>query len=418
MSSPAKQGNSIKRKGSPYQTGAKAIRLATDLAGIATNNPLIPAGGHLVAGAMENMDEDELTAEQQGGAGSSGSNMRRRDVHLDTPFFKHSFECNIKKTTQIQLEWLDKDKAYFFPTAIYDWYLTEPAHNDNAAWTYAYIPGYKDLFFYDTVANRDARKDFFHFVRPLSAHVECKDLLFFTDDVKTAATPVLATYGFESAYLMHGNRYLPEKYFLDVPAATNGYMAQTLFAKETLPICKLARYEAMDSASVNAIHGGSGFSFDVPIHQPLQGHANFVKPILNSYCDKNQGTYTNFTWLPHRNKMFQDNPPTDSSGTAFKDAKEFWTNYKGYKHLGLAGPTRDYACPAHLIWFPQINKADSDVFKLRASFFMTTSLTCRFYSKFPTHEDTAYSALEAYMGQLYTSDNYNTFSKYPVTAVI
>jgi hypothetical protein len=98
-------------------------------------------------------------------------------------------------------------------------------------------------------------------------------------------------------------------------------------------------------------------------------------------------------------------PPTDSSGVAFKDAKELWTNYKGYKHLGLAGPTRDYACPAHLIWFPQINKTDSNVFQLRTSFFMTTSLTCRFYSKFPSYEDTAYSALEAYMGQLYISDN-------------
>jgi hypothetical protein len=62
------------------------------------------------------------------------------------------------------------------------------------------------------------------------------------------------------------------------------------------------------------------------------------------------------------------------------------------------------------IWFPQINKTDSDVFQLRTSFFMTTSLTCRFYSKFPTNEDTAYSALEAYLGQLYTSDNYNTFT--------
>jgi hypothetical protein len=40
------------------------------------------------------------------------------------------------------------------PTAIYDWYLTEPAHNANATWTYVYIPGYKDLFFFDTVANR------------------------------------------------------------------------------------------------------------------------------------------------------------------------------------------------------------------------------------------------------------------------
>jgi hypothetical protein len=122
---------------------------------------------------------------------------------------------------------LEKDETYFFPTAIYDWYLTEPAHNANATWTYAYIPETSSL--HETVANRDARKDFFHFVRPLSD-------------------------GLESAYIMHGNRYLPQKYFLDVSAASKGYMAQTLFTKETLPVCKLARYEATDSASVNAIH--------------------------------------------------------------------------------------------------------------------------------------------------------------------
>jgi hypothetical protein len=56
------------------------------------------------------MDAYEVSAEQQGGT---------LEVHLDTPFFKHSFECTIKKTTQVQLEWLEKDKACFFPTAIY-----------------------------------------------------------------------------------------------------------------------------------------------------------------------------------------------------------------------------------------------------------------------------------------------------------
>ncbi len=72
------------------------------------------------------MDAYELSAEQQGGTGSSGYNMRRQDFHLDTPFFKQFFECTIKITKQLQLKWLEKDKAYFFPTAIYDWYLTEP----------------------------------------------------------------------------------------------------------------------------------------------------------------------------------------------------------------------------------------------------------------------------------------------------
>ncbi len=61
--------------------------------------------------------------------------------------------------------------AYFFPTAIYDWYLTEPAHNATEGWTYGYIPAYRDMFFYETNTDRDAKRDLFHFVRPLSAHV-------------------------------------------------------------------------------------------------------------------------------------------------------------------------------------------------------------------------------------------------------
>ncbi len=274
------------------------------------------------------------------------------------------------------------------------------------------------MFFYETTTDRDAKRDFFHFVRPLSAHVSCTDLIFFTDDVKTAATPTLATYGFESAYILHGNRYLPEKYYLDVLPAANGYMAQTLFAKQTLPTCRLNRWEAMDSANVTAIHGGGGFSFDVPIHQPLAGHANFIKPLQNCYASQNQGTYTNFTWLPHRNKLFNTpSQATDAFGRPLQDASS-WCNFNGYKHLGMPGPSRDFANPAHLIWFPQINKAGEDVFKLRASFFMTTTFTARFYSKFPTHENTAYEHLEAYLGQLYTTGSYNTFYKYPVTAVI
>ncbi len=168
---------------------------------------------------------------------------------------------------------------------------------------------------------------------------------------------------FESAYILHGNRYLPEKYWLDVLPAANGYMAQTLFAKQPLPTCRLNRWEAMDSANVTAIHGGGSFSFDVPIHQPLAGHANFIKPILNSYATLNQGTYTNFTWLPHRNKMFNTAAQaTDSYGRALQDAPS-WCNFNGYKHLGMPGPSRDFANPAHLIWFPQINKAGEDTSK-------------------------------------------------------
>ena len=84
----------------------------------------------------------------------------------------------------------------------------------------------------------------------------------------------------------------------------------------------------------------------------------------------------------------------------------------------MTGPRKDLANPAHLIWFPQINKAGEDVFKLPASFFMTTSFTAKFYSSFPTHEKTAYTHLVAFLGQLYTAGSYNTFNKYPVTAVI
>jgi hypothetical protein len=76
---------------------------------------------------------------------------------------------------------------------------------------------------------------------------------------------------------MHGNRYLPEKYFLDVSAASNGSMPQTLFAKETLPVCKLARCEAMDSASVNAIHTVAAAS---PLTFPYINHFRDTRALL------------------------------------------------------------------------------------------------------------------------------------------
>jgi hypothetical protein len=75
-------------------------------------------------------------------------------------------------------------------------------------------------------------------------------------------------------------------------------------------------------------HGGTSFSCEVPIHLLLQGHVNFVRPILNSYCESNQGDLHQFhlASASHIHKMHQDNPPTDSSGVAFKDSKDFWTN--------------------------------------------------------------------------------------------
>ena len=401
--------------------GKKLLKVGGEIA-TATGHPIAGATADMMHNAIERSErqEMELDATDDAGTESAGSNLRRNNLPLPTPLFKHSYECEITKTTQCQLEWLDKDQAYFFPTSIYDWFLTEPAHNDTAGWTYQYIPAYKDLFFYDTIENRTAKKDFFHFVRPLSASVHVSDLIFFSDEVKTGTTTTLASYGFESAYILYGNRFLPEKYSVDVIAAKNGYMSQTLFAKETLPICTLSRYEAMDSAHVTAIHGGSGFSFDVPIHQPLMGHANFIKPVVNAYSSANQGTYTNFTWLPQRNAIFRDIANAcDVTGAALKDAPYLY-NFNGFKHLGWAPHPKDLANPLHVIWFPEINKAGEDTFKLRASFFLTTKFKARFYSKFPVHDQgtTTYFPFESYLGQLYKTGSYNTFAKYPVTAVI
>ncbi len=73
------------------------------------------------------------------------------------------------------------------------------------------------------------------FVTPLTVHVTCTDLLLFSDDVKTGATPTLATWGFESAYLLFGNRYLPEAASLAISAET--YMSSVLLSKQTLLKC-------------------------------------------------------------------------------------------------------------------------------------------------------------------------------------
>ena len=328
-----------KQSWSPQKAlGKKLLKTGGELA-TASAHPIAGATASMMHNAIERserQDEMDLDAADNAGTDSACSNMRRKNLSLETPHFKHTYECTITKTTQCQLEWLDKDQAYFFPTSIYDWFLTEPAHNDIAGWTYQYIPAYRDLFFYDTLENCTAKKDFFHFVRPLSASVHVSDLIFFSDEVKSGTTTTLASYGFESAYVLYGNCFLPEKYCVDVIAAKNGYMSQTLFAKETLPICNLSRFEAMDSAHVTAVHGGGGFSFDVPIHQPLAGHTNFIKPVVNAYATANQGTYTNFSWLPHRNYIFKDaTHATNVGGAILKDAPYFM-NFNGCKHLGFA----------------------------------------------------------------------------------
>lgn len=363
------------------------------------------------------MDLDAMPKGGGGGAGG-GSSGRRRNQYLPTPRYKHSYDITITKTTQLQLEPTGDSASYFIPHCIFDWWCTEPAHDTKLDYyTYNYIPAYKDLLFYEKPADRAARKNFWHFVQPLSGHIELTDFMFFSDDLKAGSTPTEATYGFESAYIMYGRNALPNDGSLTVEQPT-GYMSNVLFAKTTLPQCKINRRELMDNPKMVAIHGGNGISIDVPFHDVLTGGARFVLPIANFYANANQGTFTNFTYLPFRNKYFKTGiPALKSDGNALEDNK-YWLNFDGYSINGYGGPSTNWGWPADFLWFPSLGKADNTDYKIRASCFMTTHFKVRLYSKWPVHSDECYKGFEAYLGQHYKYNSYGKFTKYPVSGCI
>ena len=394
---------------------AEYVRPAGNTASVISGNPAFAAAGNAISDMMET---DTPPVQQQTHQDAPGGSAHHQNNRLAAPHYKHTYDVTVTKTTQVTLTDDGNDCTYFFPTALYDWWLTEPNHNtDYSYYTYNYIPAYVDLLFYKDVNSRQSRTDFFHFVRPLHASVTCKDLLFFADDSKSLATPTIATYGFESAYLLFAERYLPEESSLSVFQPTSGYISNTLFAKQTLPRCVESKVESMDSQNIQLIHGGGSFGFSTGFHDPLPGNLRFVKPLRNYYANQNQGSYTNFTWMPFRNRMFTQGDAVDKAGNKIDDAK-YWCNYSGHSKWGFPPPAYEMANKAYLVWFPRIPKADGNDFKIRCSFMMTTSATFRLYSKFPTHTSEAYITTEAKMGQLYKYGSYNTFTSYPITPTI
>jgi hypothetical protein len=402
------------------------IKLSNAIRGIgAISDYSYPGTGLMAEGVAAMMDytnSDGVGEPQSGAAGTSmGGGGYRKDLAFANPKFKHHFDVTVTKTTQVQLTDTGSTSAYFFPTSIYDWWLTEPTHTDTLdKHNYTYIPAYKDLLFYDTPADRKNRSKFFHFVEPLGGHVQVRDLLFFSDQAKDSGNITLATYGFETAYLMMGKRYLPEEPMINVQQPSGRYMSNVLFAKQTLPSFELNRPEAMDSHELVAIHGGSGFDFDVNFHKPLHGSQKFILPLAYKYAENNSSTYVNFTWLPMRNwafRAFGDIKPVDEDGNAVSDAR-YLCNFSGNSDKGFSGPQEELMTPLHILFFPRIKKIDGTDFKIRCTFMMTTSARFRLYSKFPTHTTTCYNLLEAKLGQHYKYDSYQAFTKYPVSAKI
>jgi len=398
------------------------IKLSNIVRGIGAIGDYSYPGTSLITESVASiMDYTTSENETQSTSNSIGGHKQKPNLYLPNPTFKHYYDITVTKTTQVQLEDTGNNTAYFFPTSIYDWWLTEPTHIESEdTHNYEYIPAYKDLLFYDTIEERNARTKFFHFIEPLSGHVQVKDLLFFSDQEKDEKNLTSATYGFETAYLMKGTRYLPEDSTIDIVQPSTRYLSNILFAKNTLPLFTLNRPEAMDSHELVAIHGGSGFDFNVDFHKPLNGSQKFVLPLAYKYAKDNASTYVNFTWLPERNWAFRklgEIQPVDEKNQLVEDTP-YLCNFSGNRKKGFIGPQQELLTPLHILFFPRIKKIDGTNFKIRCTFIMTTSAKYRLYSKFPTHNTECYNLLEAKMGMHYKFGSYYSFTKYPVCGKI
>ena len=86
--------------------GKKLLKVGGEIA-TATGHPIAGATADMMHNAIERSErqEMELDATDDAGTESAGSNLLRNNLQLPTPLFKHSYECEITKTTQCQLEW-------------------------------------------------------------------------------------------------------------------------------------------------------------------------------------------------------------------------------------------------------------------------------------------------------------------------
>lgn len=341
----------------------------------------------------------------------------REDKLYQSPNLHITFDVTVKKTTQVILTDVGEGQSYFFPTGIYDWWLTEPAHNKKYDYyTYDYIPPYADLLFYKDENTRNARADFWHFVQPLHGNVKIDNLRFFADDYTSQSSPSQAMYGMDTGCLLYSQRDQPQGWTTDVVAEGNGYISNVLFSKNALPRCKESRDENLNLNQTTAIFAGKGksFQFDVPFHNPLWGGARFVKPLRNYHANANQSKYTNFTYLPFKSHYFMKNKPVLSDSTPIPEADRGW-NFDGYDTLCIPPKQPALNNPLHLLCFPEIPKVYGTDIKMRASFFMTTTATFRLFPKFATRNEKAYEGFEAHMGMHYKYGSYQIFEQYPIS---
>jgi len=352
---------------------------------------------------------------------SAGGNPTGVHTDLPSPHFKHSTDITVTKTTQVTLTWTD-DTGFFFPTCVYDWWLTEPwPERDKQNINYQYIPAYEKLLFYQNATAYDARTDFFHFVEPLHGRVVCRDLIFFTDEVANGDPKTVETKAMPSAYILFAEQYLPGVTALRLKPSPSRHLKADFLGKTTLPQCEVNPQTAIDLQNVQAIHAGGGLSFDVNFNKPCGPHSMFVKPCRQLRNATNVGIPNlNFTWMPMRQKIFgtSGNKAYLVSGNNNRDSVYF-CNFDAYSIHGFGGPsvTATLGNKGYMLWFPEIPRGDDTHWKLRCQFFMTTTASYRLYSQWPNqHID--YTLHESHLGMLAKLGEEFAMTKYPLATYI
>ena len=234
-------------------------------------------------------------------------------------------------------------------------------------------------------------------------------MLFFTDQLDSAGTEVPVTYGNDAAYFVYGHQYLSGANQLDVVQDGTEYISNTLFAHTTLPKCKHIRTKSYDFQELKTVRSGHELNIQCYFNNPLPGGTKFEKPVINEYSKKTQGVNTNFTWMPMKASYFKSAYDVD----ILSDASKGWSiRCFDYNNYGL--PSHNGPNPAHLLWFPPIQKADGTYIKMRMTAMMTMKIKLRLYSRSPDSE-CSYQFADARMLNHYTIGSYNKFEAYPLS---
>lgn len=140
---------------------------------------------------------------------------------------------------------------------------------------------------------------------------------------------------------------------------------------------------------------------------------NFVKPVINTNANANQGSNINFHWMPMKSKYFKDCPMKGTS----TDVSNGFLSFYGLSENGFPTPYTSLPNPGYLLWFPPVKKADDTFLIMRATALMTTSLVVRLMTSAPT-PDCKYQFSEAKLLPHYTIGNYQVINKYPLSSCL